>query len=290
MQITRIVDCKTILGEGPLWDVLEQKIYWLDSFGGRIFRADENGHGIESWSVPAAIGSMALRMSGGAVLSLADGFYLFDFETGITTPVQSVPHKTRNVRLNDGKVDRRGRFLAGSMDTSEKAPLGVIYSVADDHSVSEVAEDFTVVNGPCWSPDQSRFYVSDSFAHTIWVFDYDLASGSISNRRVFCTFGLEDGWPDGATVDADGFVWSAGVFSGKIHRFDPSGKRALTIDLPVVCGTSVMFGGPNLDRLYFTSMLQPTLPGVVETGLQAGSLFVIDGLGVKGLPETRYAG
>lgn len=289
MTITRIVDCKTLLGEGPLWDVLEQKIYWLDSFGARIFRADENGCGVESWTVPAAIGSMGLRASGGAILSLADGFHLFDFASGNAQPLHSVSHKTPNVRLNDGKVDRRGRFLAGSMDTSEKAPLGMIYSV-DDNSVSEVAEDFTVVNGPCWSPDQTRFYVSDSFAHTIWVFDYDLASGSLSNRRIFCTFGPDDGWPDGATVDAEGFVWSAGVFSGKIHRFDPSGRRVLTIDLPVVCGTSVMFGGPDLDRLYFTSMLHPTLPGVIETGSQAGSLFVIDGLGVKGLPETRYAG
>jgi sugar lactone lactonase YvrE len=290
MEIKPIVDCKTVLGEGPLWDVQEQKIYWIDSLGQRIFRADENGRGVEEWSVPSSIGSMALRTGGGAVLSLADGFHLFDFETGRTEPLQIIPHAGPTVRMNDGKVDKRGRFIAGSMDTTEEAPLGVLYSLGTDHSVTRLDDNITVSNGPCWSPDHSIFYFADSRSRAIWAYDYDLETGAATNRRKFCDFGPEDGLPDGATVDAEGCVWSAGVYKSKIHRFDPDGKRMLTIDMPVVCVASVMFGGAALDRLYVTCMLRAPVPGVVETGPLAGSLFVIDGLGIKGLPEYRYGG
>src|SRR5262245_37373363 len=106
MEIKAIVDCKTVLGEGPLWDVAEQKLYWIDRLGDKIFRADENGQGVESWDVPQHIGSMALRTAGGAVLSLADGFYLFDFETGKTEVIKQIPHAGPTVRMNDGKVDK----------------------------------------------------------------------------------------------------------------------------------------------------------------------------------------
>lgn len=290
MEIKAIVDCKTLLGEGPLWDVAEQKIYWIDSLGDRIFRADENGDGVESWSVPQHIGSMALREKGGAVLSLAEGFYLFDFETGKAEAIETIAHKGPKVRMNDGKVDRRGRFVAGSMDTTEEAPLGCIYSLGTDRKVTQIDDNITVSNGPCWSPDHSIFYFADSRSRAIWAYDYDLETGSATNKRKFCAFDPEDGLPDGATVDAEGCVWSAGVYKSKIHRFDPSGKRMLTVDFPTVCVASVMFGGANLDRLYVTTMLRAPVPGVVETGPLAGSLFVIDGLGVKGLPEYRYGG
>lgn len=290
MEIKALVDCKTILGEGPLWDVSEQKLYWIDSYGSRIFRAGENGENVESWDVPQKIGSMALREKGGAVLSLADGFYLFDFKTGKVDQIEKIAHKGPTVRMNDGKVDKRGRFVAGSMDTTEEAPLGLIYSLGTDHKIKQIDGDITVSNGPCWSPDHKIFYFADSRSRAIWAYDYDLDTGAVANKRKFCEFGPEDGLPDGATVDAEGCVWSAGVYKSKIHRFDPMGKRMQMIEMPVVCVTSVMFGGTNLDRLYATSMLQAPVPGIVETGPLAGSLFVIDGLGVKGLPEYRYGG
>ena len=290
MEIKQLVDCKTVLGEGPLWDVAEQKLYWIDSLQPRIFRSDEHGRGVESWDVPAAIGSMALRTTGGAILSLVDGFHLFNFAAGTATPLQHVAHAAANMRINDGKVDRQGRFVAGSMDMTEAAPSGQIYSIGKDHVVTPIMGGITVTNGPCWSPDGKRFYVSDSAARTIWAHDYDLDTGRAANKRAFCTFVPEGGMPDGATVDADGFLWSAGVFAGKLYRYAPDGSRVLTIDLPVMCGTSVMFGGPGLDRLYVTSMLRPTLPGIIETGSMAGSIFVIDGLGIKGLPENRFDG
>ena len=117
MEIKAIVDCKTLLGEGPLWDVAEQKIYWIDSLGDRIFRADENGDGVESWSVPQHIGSMALREKGGAVLSLAEGFYLFDFETGKAEAIETIAQGTEGP--HERRQGRQARpFVAGSMDTT----------------------------------------------------------------------------------------------------------------------------------------------------------------------------
>lgn len=290
MEIKAIVDCRTVLGEGPLWDTREQKLYWIDSYGAKIFRSDEDGNGLETWDVPAKIGSLALRKGGGAILSLADGFYLFDFETGTAELMHAVSHKADTVRINDGKVDQRGRFVSGSIEITEKAAVAELYSVDTDHSVRMIDDNIVVSNGPCWSPDGSIFYFADSRSRAIWAYDYDLDTGNATNKRKFVEFGPEDGLPDGATVDAEGHVWSAGVYKSKIHRFAPDGTRVLTIDMPVVCVTSVMFGGRSLDRLYATSMSEAPVPGIVETGAQAGSLFVIDGLGIKGLPEYRYGG
>lgn len=290
MNIRAIVDCQTILGEGPLWDVREQKLYWIDSYGMVIFRADEDGSNVERWEVPQKIGSMALREQGGAILALADGFYLFDFDTGTTELLHRVEHKGDTLRVNDGKVDKRGRFVAGSMDITEQSASAELYSVGTDHKVIRIEDKIVVSNGPCWSPDGKIFYFADSRSCAIWAYDYDLDTGSVSNKRKFCEFGPEDGLPDGATVDAEGHVWSAGVYKSKLHRFAPDGTRVASIDMPIVCVTSVMFGGANLDRLYVTSMKTAPVPGIVETGPLAGSLFVIDGLGIKGLSEHRYSG
>lgn len=290
MQIKAIVDCQTILGEGPLWDVRQQKLYWIDSYGAKIFRADEDGSFVESWDVPQKIGSLALRENGGAILSLADGFYLFDFETGKTELIEKVRHKADTVRMNDGKVDQRGRFVSGSIEITETSASAELYSVGTDRKVTMIDDQIVVSNGPCWSPDGKIFYFADSRSRAIWAYDYDLATGNVANKREFCRFGPEDGLPDGATVDAEGYVWSAGVYKSKIHRFAPDGSTALVIDMPVVCVTSVMFGGANLDRLYVTSMKTAPVPDVEETSPLAGSLFVIDGLGVRGVPEYRYGG
>lgn len=290
MEIKAIVDCQTILGEGPLWDTREQKLYWIDSYGAKIFRADENGDGVEVWDLPQKIGSLALREQGGAILALVDGFYLFDFDTGKAELLHAIRHKAETVRINDGKVDQRGRFVSGSIETTETSAAAELYSIDTDRSLSRLDDDIVVSNGPCWSPDGKTFYFADSRSRAIWAYDYDLDTGKVSNKRKFVEFGPEDGLPDGATVDAEGHVWSAGVYKSKIHRFAPDGARSLVIDFPVVCVTSVMFGGAGLDRLYVTTMKEAPVPGIVETGPQAGSLFVIDGLGVKGLPEYRFAG
>ena len=291
MRIEVLVDVKTTLGEGPLWDVDEQRLYWIDSFDGRVFRCTEDGREIRSWDVPQKIGSMALRRGGGAVVSLARGFHLLDFKTGeVELIIDPEPDKANN-RLNDGKVDKRGRFVAGSMDTMEEGPNGALYRLDPDLSLHTIDRDIIVSNGPCWSPAGDTFYFTDTWTGEIWAYDYDLDTGNVSNRRTFATVDTSQGGAaDGSTVDAEGYLWSALVYDGRLIRYAPDGSVDREIRMPVKKVTSVMFGGPNLDILYVTSMAKPPLPRFPGDGVMRGSLFAVYDLGIQGVPESRFAG
>ncbi len=153
MRIEVLIDVKTILGEGPLWDVDEQRLYFIDSFGCNVFRRTAEGGEVRAWDVPAKIGSMALRKQGGAVLSLANGFHFLDFKTGETQLIIDPEPDKPNNRINDGKVDKRGRFVAGSMDTMEDGPNGALYSLHADLSLHKLDDGIIVSNGPRRSPD-----------------------------------------------------------------------------------------------------------------------------------------
>jgi L-arabinonolactonase len=291
MRIEVLVDVKTILGEGPLWDVAEERLYWIDSFAGNVFRCTHDGREVRAWDLPQKIGSMALRRQGGAVLSLARGFHFLDFKTGdVDLIVDPEPGRTNN-RINDGKVDKRGRFVAGSMDTMEEGPNGALYRLDPDLSLHKLDDKIIVSNGPCWSPDGGIFYFADSWSGEIWAYDYDLDTGKVSNKRTFARIDTSSGGAaDGSTVDAEGCLWNAQVYDGKLIRYSPDGKVERAIEMPVKKVTSVMFGGPKLDTLYVTSMAKPPLPRFPGDGVLRGSLFAIHGLGIKGVPEPRFAG
>ncbi len=290
MRIEVLVDVKTTLGEGPLWDVEEQRLYWIDSFDGRVFRCTVDGRELRAWDVPQKIGSMCLRKSGGAVVSLARGFHFLDFRTGeVSLIVDPEPDRPNN-RLNDGKVDKRGRFVAGTMDTMEEGPNGALYRLDATLALKKLAGDIIVSNGPCWSPDGNTFYFTDTWSGEISAYDYDQASGTVANKRCLCRIPPDGGAFDGATVDAEGCVWSAHVYAGRIVRYRPDGSMERVIDMPVKKVTSVMFGGPDLDVLFVTSMAKPPLPRFPGDGVLRGSLFAIHDLGVRGVPEPRFAG
>jgi sugar lactone lactonase YvrE len=291
MRIEVLIDVKTILGEGPLWDVDEQRLYFIDSFGCNVFRCTAAGGEVRAWDVPSKIGSMALRKQGGAVVSLADGFHFLDFDSGeVELIVDPEPDKANN-RINDGKVDKRGRFVAGSMDTMEDGPNGALYRLDPDLSLHTLDTDIIVSNGPCWSPDGKTFYFADTWSGEIWAYDYDLKTGNVANKRTFCKIDTSTGGAaDGATVDAEGCLWSAQVYDGKVIRYTPDGSVERVIEMPVKKVTSCMFGGPNMDILYVTSMAKPPLPRFPGDGVLRGSLFAIYDLGIKGVPEPRFAG
>lgn len=290
MRIEILLDVKTTLGEGPLWDADQQRLYFIDSFDGRVFRTTVDGGELRAWDLPQKIGSMALRKDGlGAVVSLQRGFHLLDFKTGDVTLIHDPEPGFANNRINDGKVDKQGRFVAGSMDTLEEGPNGALYSLSTDFKVTKLDSNIVCSNGPCWSPDGRTFYFADTWSGEIWAYDYDLATGSVSNRRTFTTVDTSGGGAaDGATVDAEGCVWSALVYDGKLVRYAPDGMVERIIDMPVKKVTSVMFGGPSLDILFVTSMTKPPLPRFPGDGPLRGSLFAIHGLGIRGLPEMRF--
>lgn len=290
MKIEVVVDVKTVLGEGPLWDVDQQRLYWIDSFDGRVFRATHDGREVRCWDVPMKIGSMALRKDGeGAIVSLQRGFHTLDFKTGDVELIHDPEPDLLDNRLNDGKVDRQGRFFAGSMDTMEEGASGALYRLDPDFSVTKVESGIICSNGPCFSPDDKTFYFTDTWTGEIWAYDYDVNSGEATNRRTFAKVDTSKGGAaDGATVDAEGCLWSALVYDGRIVRYTPDGLVDRIIEMPVKKITSVNFGGPNLDILYVTSMSKPPLPRFPDDGVQRGSLFAITGLGVTGTPEPRF--
>lgn len=289
MQIDVLIDVKTTLGEGPLWDVEQQRLYFIDSFDGRIFRCTADGSEVRSWDVSGKIGSMALRKDGtGAICALETGFHTLDFATGecilITDPEADKPLN----RLNDGKVDRLGRFICGSMDTSEEGPNGSLYRLDPDFSVHKIDDNIIVSNGPCWSSDDATLYFSDSWSGEIRAYDYDIETGAATNRRTFTTLDADIGAPDGSTVDSEGYLWNAQCFDAKIVRYAPDGSVDRIIEMPVKKVTSVNFGGPDMDILFVTSMAKPPLPRFPGDGPLRGSVFAIRGLGVTGVPEPRF--
>lgn len=291
MRIEMLVDQQTILGEGPLWDADEERLYWVDSFGQTVFRCTSDGREVRAWDVPAKIGSMAVRENGGAVVALQTGFHFLDFENGecslITDPEAGMP----TTRLNDGKVDRQGRFVCGSMDTLEKERSGTLYRLDPDLSLHTLDRCIIVSNGPCWNPDGSIFYFADSWTGEIWAYDYDTDTGDVTNRRTFARVDTRNGCaPDGSTVDEEGFLWNALAYSGKLVRYAPDGSEDRVISMPVKNVTSVMFGGPELDVLFVTSMAKAPLLGYPTDGKMRGALFAIYDLGIRGVPERRFAG
>jgi sugar lactone lactonase YvrE len=295
-DVSVCVDCANTLGEGPLWDVAEQRLYWLDSMGQEIWRCAVDGSDVRTWRLPSAIGSMALRERDGAVLALESGLHFFDFESGALELVAHPEQGKEHVRLNDGKVDSRGRFVVGSLDmgsleSGEKADRqGVLYQLDTDLGLHVLDRQIAISNGPCWSPDNATFYFTESADDTIYAYDWDERTGIATNKRVFVQAASQT-IPDGATVDAEGYLWSAanGAFSGKgeLRRYAPDGTLDRVVTLPSPKPTSVMFGGPELDIAFVTTM---TIPGSVAETPFDGKLLVVTGLGVRGVPERRFGG
>jgi sugar lactone lactonase YvrE len=297
VRIDCVVDEGNYLGEGPVWDPVEQDLYWVDIKGPKIWRLHPESGETKTWTLPTDVTALALREKGGAVVALRDGFYFFDFDSGETDLIAKVDEDKPRVRFNDGKVDRRGRFFVGGEDEPEEQAIASLYRLDPDLSVHKLENGIICNNGPCWSPDNKIFYHTDTFMQEIYAYDYDIDSGNISNKRVFVSTADEPGCADGSTVDAEGYLWNAQVIGGKLMRYAPDGTIDRTIEMPVKNVTSVMFGGENLDVLYVTSMARVDHPGAKELFAKedkpqphAGGVFAVRGLGVTGLPEPRFAG
>jgi len=302
MKIECVLACGNHLGEGPVWDIEEGCLYWVDGTGRRvgnpsIWRLHPRTGKVENWTLAHDVGALALRRDGGAVLALDDGFYFFDLTSGRLDLIQLVDAGQPRTRLNDGKCDRRGRFFAGGMDDKEELGICGLWRLDPDLQVTKVDEGIICTNGPCWSPDDATFYLADTFKGEYWAYDYDIANGAVSNKRVFASFANDPGVADGSTVDAEGCVWNAQLISGDLVRYSPDGRVERRIGMPVRNITSVMFGGDGLDEIYVTSMARVKHPAVhdrfareVKPQLLAGSLFRITGLGIRGIPEPRFGG
>lgn len=289
IAIERIGDSADLLGEGPLWDPAEQALYWLDSRNGFVRRLDWAGQVRRGWDVGQKIGSLALRAGGGAVCALQHGFHFLDFASGDLVPIADPEAAEPRTRLNDGKCDRQGRFIAGSMAMVDRDRVrGAFYRLWPDGRVETLVDGITVANGPCFSPAGDTWYFADSPTRCIFAMDYDPDSGAIANRRVLADLGPWGGMPDGVTVDAEGNLWTALPTAGRIACLSPQGALLRSIEMPVSLPSSVTFGGPQLDILFVTSILDSGNRRAPEA--EAGALWAVTGLDTRGLPEPRFAG
>ena len=287
MRITRLdaaPRCKG--GENPMWDEVKGLLYYIDNVEQKVQAFDPQSGQSRTLDMPSVITTLVLRADGGAVVTLRTGIQFLDLDNGELKMIAPLPDNPRNV-YNDGKVDSRGRFLIGSSTRmNDPRPDGGLFRLDPDLSLIRLDEDIYFSNGPCWSPDERLFFFSDSWRRTIYAYDYEIATGGVSNRRRFVSTETLGGLPDGATVDAEGRLWVALYEGSAIVAFRSDGMLDRRIEMPVLRPSSVVFGGPNLDRLFVTTIDHGTRENGADA--HAGCLFVIDGLGVRGRAENRF--
>jgi L-arabinonolactonase len=284
--INRITGLKHDLGESPVWSAREQAFFWADSLEPAVYRMDWNTRTVTRFGAPSETGSIALGPDGTIDAALRDGFYRLTLASTSWEPLAKPASMATNTRFNDGKRDRSGRFVAGTMDLGECEAKGEVYALHADGAVSVVDTGFVVFNGPCWTVDDKTLFLSDSSSRGVWRFDYDISTGKVSNKRVFLELPQAEGLPDGATISMDGSYWQARNGAGKIVRHSLDGTVLQTIAMPTANITSLAFGGPNMDVLMVTSMNR-ALPWQDVLDDQAGSVFLVEGLSAIGIPETE---
>ena len=273
------------LGECPLWDTRDQSLYWIDSKA-RLVRRLRNGE-YRQWATPSDVGSIALTQHGRLVLSLEDGFHLLELGTGATRRLAEIRHPGPRMRMNDGRTDRQGRFVAGSMVMGRHDKDGAYYRLGTDGSATRLFGGIALANATCFSPDGRTLYYGDSLADTVGAADYDPATGAISNRRVAFNTRPHGSAPDGTTVDADGNLWVALVQAHKVGCFTPAGDLLRLVDSPVPYPTCPCFGGPELDVLYVTS-ISNSGNLMKSDHPDAGAMVAYRGVGARGLPEVLF--
>ena len=276
------------LGECPLWDDRTQSLFWIDSHARLVRRITPANGEYREWLLPSAIGSIALCESGRLMVALASEFSYLDLATGQLKRISSVTHAEEKIRMNDGRTDRAGRFVAGSLVMERYEKLGALYQIDAGGEVHVLDKGFAISNGTCFSPDGRWLYFTDSRTRKIMRYPYDTATGHTGAPTVFIDTEHLGSAGDGATIDNDGCLWTALVEIGKLGRFTPEGKLERLIDLPVRFVTCPCFGGPNLDILYVTS-ISNSGNALKDNHPDAGALFAIHGTGVRGLPEVRFA-
>jgi sugar lactone lactonase YvrE len=272
------------LGEGPIWDVSEQALYWVDIPAHQLHRLarpwqDPPGPHA-TWRIGEEVGAVVPRASGGLVLAARSGFLTFEPADGTIAPLVPLDLGA-GMRMNDGACDAAGRFFAGTMADDEAEGAGTLYRLDPDHAVHAVLTGVSVSNGIGWSPDGTRMYYVDSPTGQVDVLDFDVATGAVSDRRALASIDAGPAVPDGLTVDAEGCIWVALWDGGAVLRLGPDGAILQAIELPVARVTSCAFGGPDLETLFISTAASDDGSG--------GALFSCQP-GVTGLSTHPYGG
>ena len=289
-HVERVGDISCTVGEGPLWSERDNGWFWVDIPARRIWKLDAASGATRFWNTPEMPACLALTTSGGMIAGMETGYFSIELGEGdaaVTRKLAAPAELKPGMRFNDGRCDRNGRFWAGIMvlDMAEGRPDGHLFSYSSADGVSKpVVSNLIVQNGLAFSPDGRTMYLSDSHPkrQLIWAFDYDGASGTPSNQRVFVDMNQYPGRPDGAAMDSDGCYWICGNDEGVLLRFTPEGKLDRTIAVPMRKPSMLAFGGAGLDTLLVTSIAA----GKAEGDQWAGATVLVKP-GVKGCAEGQ---
>ena len=268
--------CET--GEGPLWHPMERQVYWSDIPRGRIFRLNPFSRRHEQIYEGRIVGGYTIQSDGSLLLFMDRGSVAVWRDGKLKYLVNEMEGETDN-RFNDVAADPAGRVFCGTMPTDTRS--ATLYRMDPDGSITTVLDGVGLSNGIGFSPDQKQMYYTDSLARKIYIFDYDIDSGDITNQRVFVETPDDGSIPDGMTVDAEGYVWGARWDGSSLYRYNPDGEQVVQIQFPAKKVSSVIFGGVDLTDMYVT-----TAGGgnKAEEGPGAGGLFRLN-VGIQGKPE-----
>jgi sugar lactone lactonase YvrE len=281
--LTRIGAQNDILGESPIWDEQAQALYWIDIRQPAIRRWDYASGRIDTRTMPGLVGSIAFAGAGHLLVALGEQVALYDWAAGTLHKLAGTPTSIPGHRFNDGRCDRQGRFWVGTMHNVTRAPEGVLYRLDPDLGLVGVLTGISIPNSLAWSPDGRTMYFADSLQYTIFAYEFDPESSRMGRRSVFATT-EPPGFPDGSTVDADGFLWNAEFNASRVVRYAPDGRIDRVIELPVDRPTCCAFGGPGLDILFVTTTSQNMTAAEREAHPLAGALLAFDA-GARGIPE-----
>ena len=298
VELELLCDYECLVGEGPVWHDTEQCVYWVDIYRGTLYRYDPaTGEHGEVFRSDRYLGGFTIQEDGSFVLFLQDGAIHHWDKEKVTPLFQRIatPHK-EDIRFNDVSADPAGRVFAGLtalMPTADKRRS--LYRLDPDGSLRAVVDGLGCSNGIGFTPDHQKMYLTDSSDRVIWLYDYDVATGKLGSRAPFVVVpeGGDEGVPDGMTVDADGYVWSARWGGHKLVRHAPSGAAVAEIRFPVERVSSVIFGGADFTDLYVTTArgVSGTAdePVVDDPHRPAGALYrvKVGHLGIRGVAEPR---
>jgi sugar lactone lactonase YvrE len=273
-----IADYRCETGENPLWHPGEQRLYWVDIPAGRIFRYDPASGKHEQFYEGDVIGGFTIQADGALLLFMARGAIKIWRNGKLITVVEEIPDE-RETRFNDVIADPKGRVFCGTMPAPDH--LGRLYRLDTDATLTRVVDGVEGSNGIGFTRDLRQMYYTDSDKHEIFLFDYDQSSGAITNQRIFVRTPADGSVPDGLTVDAEGYIWSARWDGGCLVRYRPDGTEERRIRFPAKKVSSLTFGGADYTDIYVTTA------GGDNKGAEgegAGALFRLR-LGIQGVPE-----
>lgn len=281
MQAELIFDAKATLGEGPAWDAKTETLYWVDILEKRVYAGIELLAQLDDF-----IGCLAPCRNGHLLLGKRLSFADFEPASARERVLASLSEPTTN-RINDGKCDPAGRFLAGTLDMSEKDSNGVLYSF-DGKNTTRLLDGIRISNGLTWSPDYKTFYYIDTPTRKVKAFDYDVSTGQIANPRVVIHVPEALGWPDGMTCDMDGNLWIAMWGGAQVTQWNPSTAKLLEqVSIPAWLSSSCIFGGRDMNELYVTSARKDMSEADLKKYPFSGGLFKVV-TNVAGMPTFEF--